>query len=85
MTKHTSITLGEHFEGFIATQIKEGRYNNASEVMRASLRLLEEHERKTATLAMMERSMEDIRNGRTQPAKQALREIAEDLGLKLDR
>ena len=50
MPKNTSITLGEHFDGFIAQQIKEGRYASASEVVRAALRLLENNERKIAAL-----------------------------------
>lgn len=81
----TSISLGDHFEGYITNQVEEGRYGNRSEVIRAALRDHEEKQRKAATLAMMERSMEDIRAGRTKPAEQALREIAERLGLSLDR
>lgn len=50
MVKNTSISLGDHFEGFITTQIDAGRYGNASEVVRAGLRLLEEHEQKVESL-----------------------------------
>lgn len=50
MAKNTSVTLGDHFETFIGSQIKAGRFGNASEVVRASLRLLEEHEQKVEAL-----------------------------------
>jgi antitoxin ParD1/3/4 len=46
MGKNTSISLGNHFEEFVQTRIGEGRYTNASEVIRAGLRLLEEEEQK---------------------------------------
>ena len=50
MAKNTSITLGEHFEGFIAQQIADGRYASASEVVRAALRQFEDSEKKIALL-----------------------------------
>ena len=50
MTRNTSISLGDHFGAFIAQQINQGRYGSASEVVRAGLRQLEEHETQLATL-----------------------------------
>jgi len=40
----TSISISEHFNGFISSQIEAGRYETASEVVRAGLRMLEDYE-----------------------------------------
>jgi antitoxin ParD1/3/4 len=50
MSRNTSISLGDHFAGFVDRQLANGRYGSASEVVRAGLRLLEEHEIKLANL-----------------------------------
>ncbi|MDN4501251.1 type II toxin-antitoxin system ParD family antitoxin [Alteromonadaceae bacterium BrNp21-10] len=50
MSKNTSMTLGKHFDEFIAHQISEGRFASASEVVRAALRMFEDNEQKIATL-----------------------------------
>jgi antitoxin ParD1/3/4 len=50
MPKSTSVTLDEHLVGFIDRQIAEGRYGSASEVVRAALEFLQEHEAKLEAL-----------------------------------
>ncbi len=44
-----SRAITSHFERLIDRFIASGRFNNKSEVIRAGLRLLEEHEAKAAT------------------------------------
>jgi antitoxin ParD1/3/4 len=49
----SSYSLGSHLESFIQAQIESGRYGNASEVVRAALRMLEEHEEGRPLRAML--------------------------------
>ncbi len=44
MTDNVSVSLGNHFGGFVEERVSRGRYKNASEVILAGLRLLEEEE-----------------------------------------
>jgi len=50
MGRNTSVSLGDYFENFVDNSISEGRFNNASEVIRAGLRLLEQEESKIIAL-----------------------------------
>ena len=50
MLKNTSILLGSHFENFISSEVASGKYDSASEVVWAALRLLELDELKTKHL-----------------------------------
>jgi antitoxin ParD1/3/4 len=50
MARNTSVSLSDHFADFIDTQVQSGRFGSASDVVRAGLRLLEEHEAKVKAL-----------------------------------
>ena len=61
MNRNTSISLGNYFDNFIQSRISAGRFKNASEVVRAGLRLLEEEENKI--IALREAIQEGIDSG----------------------
>ena len=61
----SSYTLGPHFENFVKTLVHSGRYASASEVMRDSLRLMEEREqiRQTKLEALRTEIREGLNSG----------------------
>jgi len=61
MSRNTSISIGNYFDKFIQNRISAGRFKNASEVVRAGLRLLEEEE--TRIIALREAIQEGIESG----------------------
>ena len=61
MGKNTSVSLGDHFESFIEKSVNKGRFSNASEVVRAGLRLLEEEEGRL--LALKQAVQEGAKSG----------------------
>ncbi|MFD2603757.1 type II toxin-antitoxin system ParD family antitoxin [Flavobacterium suzhouense] len=64
MSKNTSISLGSHFEHFVEDSISNGRFKNASEVIRAGLRLLEEDE--SRIIQLKSAINEGIKSGRAE-------------------
>jgi len=79
MPKNTSMTLGDHFDGFIAHKIDEGRFSSASEVVRAALRMFEDSEQKIMTLRTL--LEEGERSGTAEYSYESLmNELDEELG-----
>lgn len=76
VTMPSSYTLGQHYESFVRAQLASGRYNNASEVLRDALRLMEERERWLAALdARIEKGIADGQAGRVTPAEEVFGEL----------
>lgn len=61
MARTQTVSLGEHWNGFISHLIESGRYASVSEVMRESLRLLQEKEA-ASTLEALRQALIDGEN-----------------------
>ncbi|WP_018240730.1 type II toxin-antitoxin system ParD family antitoxin [Ensifer sp. BR816] len=44
-----NVSIGDRWEAFVSSIVKDGRYGSASEVVREGLRLVEEREQKALT------------------------------------
>lgn len=69
MGRNTSISLRPHFESFIESTVSKGRFSNASEVVRAGLRLLEEENRITVLRNAIREGIESGRAENFDPKK----------------
>jgi antitoxin ParD1/3/4 len=76
-----NIALTKHFEGLIARLVSSGRYNNASEVVRAGLRSLEAEEQAWAANSFPPGSLKDLY---TRGANRAERRTARASSLRLE-
>jgi antitoxin ParD1/3/4 len=83
MPKSTSVTLSDHFEQFVSSEVASGRYGNASEVVRAGLRLLEHEEKHLQVLrAAID---EGLSSGEPVDGAQAFDSVRRKHGLKTHR
>ena len=58
-----NVSLTPHLEAMVRQRVESGRYNNASEVVRDALRLLEEHERVEHLRSLLAVGLEQSRRG----------------------
>lgn len=76
----THVSLGHHYERFVHQMVENGRYNNASEVVRDGLRMMEERERRSAALdTLLNQSRADAKAGRITPAEQVFDELEAEI------
>ena len=55
-----NVALTKHYENLIADLVSSGRYNNASEVVRAGLRALEKNEKEDSILVFPPGSLRKV-------------------------
>ena len=59
MPRNTSVTLGDHFDRFVAETLQQGRFQSVSEIVREGLRKLEADEIKLQALRTKLQAGED--------------------------
>ena len=72
-----NVSVGAHWEGYIAELVRSGRYGSASEVVRSALRLIEEREKELQ--ALKETIDASIASGGSHSDEEVGRQIEEHL------
>ena len=67
MARTQTVTLGDHWNDFVGSLIESGRYASVSEVLRDSLRLLEEQEAASRLEALRQALIEGENSGPAGP------------------
>lgn len=78
----TSVALGSHFEAFIREQVAKGRYNNASEVVRDGLRMLED--RQQDRQAKLEALRADLQAAIDDPERFSVEDVFDEVDTMID-
>lgn len=79
----TNVHLTPELEAFARQCVEEGRYNNVSEVVRSSLRLLQDREQRRKTLdAVLEQAVERAEREGWIPSDETISKMDKVLGLK---
>lgn len=76
-----SADLGKQLEGYVQQLVASGRYGSKSEVLREGVRLIQDRETRLQALdASIARGLADADAGRTKPAEEVFRRLAEKYG-----
>jgi putative addiction module CopG family antidote len=75
--------LPEDLERFVQAKVESGRFKSADEAIAAALRLLRQREEaeEERLIEGIQRGLDDVQSGRTQPLAQAFADIRRDLKL----
>jgi putative addiction module CopG family antidote len=75
--------LPEDLERFVQAKVKSGRFTSPDQAITEAVRLLQQREEaeEAHVLSAIQRGLEDMRAGRTQPLAEAFADIRSDLGL----
>jgi antitoxin ParD1/3/4 len=79
----TSYSLSPHLEHFVREQVESGRYNNASEVVRAGLRLLEDQQKQTEL--QLEALREAVRAGVSSGSGASADDVLDRIEARMER